>query len=52
MTRYHGNVENISERGHTTNKVPFIAFGPKERFLRDRVESLVDVTPAIVAAYD
>jgi hypothetical protein len=52
MTSYHGNVENISERGHTTNKVPFIAFGPKERFLRDRVESLVDVTPAIVAAYD
>ena len=52
MTSDHGNVENISERGHTTNKVPFIAFGPKERFLRDRVESLVDVTPAIVAAYD
>lgn len=52
MTADHGNIESIGERGHTTNPVPFIAVGPKEEFLRERVNSLVDVTPAILAAFD
>jgi hypothetical protein len=52
MTSDHGNVEDISERTHTLNKVPFIAFGPKGSFLRERVSSLVDVTPALLAGYD
>ena len=52
MTADHGNVENISDRGHTLNPVPFITMGPKEKFLRDRVSSLVDVTPALLEAYD
>ena len=52
MTADHGNIESVSMRGHTTNPVPVVAFGPKEKFLRDRVESLADVTPALLAAYD
>lgn len=52
MTADHGNIESISERGHTRNPVPFIAKGPKAEFLRGRVESLKDVTPAILAAFD
>jgi len=52
ITSDHGNIESVSTRGHTRNPVPFIAFGPKESFLRGRVSSLVDVTPAILAAYD
>ena len=52
LTSDHGNVENMSERGHTLNPVPFVAFGPKEEFLRERVSSLVDVTPAILSAFD
>ena len=52
MTSDHGNIENVSERGHTLNPVPFIAFGPKEEFLRARVASLADVAPALLAAYD
>ena len=52
MTSDHGNIENISERGHTLNPVPFVAFGPKEEFLRERVSSLVDVTPALLSAFD
>ena len=51
-TSDHGNVEAMTERGHTCNPVPFIAFGPKENFLRDRVNSLTDVTPSILAAFD
>ena len=48
MTADHGNVECISERGHTLNPVPFIAFGPHEAEIRAHVKSLVDVTPAIL----
>jgi len=52
MTADHGNIEAIGRRGHTCNPVPFIAFGPGEQFLRDRVNSLTDVTPALLAAFD
>jgi hypothetical protein len=52
MTADHGNIESMSERGHTCNPVPFIAFGPYENFIRDKVSSLVDVTPAILEAFD
>ena len=52
MTADHGNIEQINSRGHTSNPVPFIVYGPKERQIRDRVSSLVDVTPALLAAFD
>jgi hypothetical protein len=52
ITSDHGNIESVSTRGHTRNPVPFIAFGPGESSLRGRVSSLVDVTPAILSAYD
>ena len=52
MTSDHGNVESIDSRSHTLNPVPFIAYGPKEKFLRERVNSLTDVTPAILEAFD
>ena len=52
MTSDHGNIEEIGSRGHTLNPVPFIVYGPKEREIRDRVSSLVDVTPALLAAFD
>ena len=52
MTADHGNIECISERGHTSNPVPFITFGPKASAIREKVSSLQDVTPALLAAYD
>ncbi len=52
MTADHGNIECMGERGHTRNPVPFVAFGPREAQIRERVESLQDVTPAILAAFD
>ena len=52
LTADHGNIESTAERGHTRNPVPFIVYGPKEKTIRSRVESLVDVTPAILAAFD
>lgn len=52
MTSDHGNIENMTERTHTRNPVPLIVFGPREEFIRQRVESLVDVTGAVLAAFD
>ena len=52
MTADHGNIEAVNQRGHTLNPVPFIVFGPGEEWIRDRVESLADVTPAILEAFD
>ena len=52
MTADHGNIESMDDRGHTRNPVPFVALGPKERKLRESVSSLVDVTPAVLAAFD
>jgi len=47
----HGNIEDISHKSHTRNPVPLIIFS-KEKFyldfLNDRINSIADVTPAIV----
>ena len=51
MTADHGNIEAVSGRGHTRNPVPFIAFGPREAEIRKAVNSLIDVTPALLAAF-
>ena len=48
MTADHGNIENMSEPGHTCNPVPFVATGPHENEIRAGVKSLVDVTPTIL----
>lgn len=52
VTADHGNVETINHRGHTRNPVPFIVFGPRERRIRNRVESLVDIMPALLSEFD
>ena len=52
LTSDPGNIESMVERGHTRNPVPFVAFGPGEAAMRERVISLVDVTPTILAAFD
>ncbi len=52
MTSDHGNIENMSERGHTRNPVPFAARGPRAKELLARVKNLADVTPAILETFD
>jgi len=48
LTSDHGNVEDLSLRTHTMNAVPFLVCGPGEEQLRDRVDALDDITPAVV----
>ena len=51
MTSDHGNIESVNMRGHTRNPVPFVAYGPRGREMRERISSLADVTPAVLSAF-
>lgn len=49
VTSDHGNLEDLSTKTHTLNKVPLFVNGPLVSFFAE-VKSIVDVTPAIVKA--
>ena len=49
VTSDHGNLEDLSTKTHTRNKVPLFADGRLARYFAN-VESIQDVTPAIVNA--
>ena len=48
LTSDHGNIEDLSVRNHTLNAVPTIIWGPHRQSIASRIQSLVDITPAIV----
>ncbi|NNE99690.1 MAG: hypothetical protein HKN25_11780 [Pyrinomonadaceae bacterium] len=48
LTSDHGNVENLSIRNHTLNKVPTIVWGREKESVAGRIENLTDITPAII----
>ena len=48
LTSDHGNLENLENRSHTFNPVPFIAIGPGSDDLRRNITNLVEVTPQIL----
>jgi hypothetical protein len=48
LTSDHGNIEDLSTRNHTLNKVPTIVWGADKELIAKRIKSLADITPAIV----
>jgi phosphopentomutase len=50
LTSDHGNIEDLSSRNHTLNKVPTIVWGANKESIADRIKTLADITPAIVQA--
>jgi len=48
LTSDHGNIEDLSQKTHTFNPVPLVAWGKHSEKLINKVESLIDVTPAII----
>ncbi len=48
LTSDHGNIENLSIRNHTLNKVPTIVWGRKKQDTARRIKDLTDITPAII----
>ena len=48
LTSDHGNIEDLSTRNHTLNKVPTIIWGVNKEVIANRIKTLADITPAIV----
>jgi hypothetical protein len=49
LTSDHGNIEDLSLRNHTLHDVPTIIWGAEREAVAARVQTLADITPAIVA---
>lgn len=47
ITSDHGNIEDISVKTHTNNKVPTILAGKDAELVKDDIHSLLDIYPAI-----
>lgn len=48
LTSDHGNIEDLSTRGHTLNKVPALVWGKDAAKIVGEIQSLCDITPAIL----
>ncbi len=49
LTSDHGNLEDSSVRTHTRNPVPLIVWGHEADRLREGIDRITDVTPALVS---
>ena len=48
LTSDHGNIEDLSSRNHTLHAVPTIVWGAQRELVAARIQTLTDITPAIV----
>ena len=49
LTSDHGNIEDLSLRNHTLHDVPTIVWGTQREAIAAKIQTLADITPAIVA---
>lgn len=49
LTSDHGNIEDLSVRNHTLNKVPTIIWGRRKDEIAKEINDLSDITPAIIS---
>lgn len=49
ITSDHGNIEDLSTKTHTKNKVPTIIIGKQKLDLKNNIKSITDITPAIIS---
>ena len=52
VTSDHGNIEDMSIKTHTTNKVPVLLWGMKTELYRNELRSLTDIVPLILVALE
>lgn len=48
LTSDHGNIEDLSVRNHTLNKVPTLVWGRNKQFVAESIKDLSDITPTIL----
>ncbi|NJD01391.1 MAG: peptidase [Ruminiclostridium sp.] len=51
ITSDHGNIEDISVKTHTMNKVPVIIIGGNNKSRTVRIRSLLDIMPAVLEIF-
>jgi 2,3-bisphosphoglycerate-independent phosphoglycerate mutase len=51
ITSDHGNIENISVKTHTYNKVPTIIMGNVPEGVKIEIESMMDIMPTVVGIF-
>ena len=49
LTSDHGNIEDLASRNHTLHAVPTIVWGAQRERIAAQIQTLADITPAIVA---
>ena len=49
LTSDHGNIEDLTIRNHTLHQVPTIIWGVNRERIAARIQTLADITPAIVS---
>lgn len=49
LTSDHGNIEDLTSRNHTLHQVPTIIWGAQREEIAARIQTLADITPAIVS---
>jgi hypothetical protein len=49
VTSDHGNVEDLSVKTHTRNRVPTLAWGKRSDRVLENVRAITDITPAVLA---
>ena len=47
-TAYHGNIEDLSVKTHTRNRVPTLLWGRSVVEVKDRIRAIEDIAPAIL----
>ena len=47
----HGNIEDLSTKSHTRNRVPCILVGKRRHQLVNRIKNLTHITPAIIRLF-
>lgn len=52
ITSDHGNIEDLSVKTHTFNRVPTILIGEKTKNITVKIESLTDIMPAVLELFD
>lgn len=52
ITSDHGNIEDLSVKSHTLNKVPTVVIGKLPEELELKIESLLDIMPAVLSIFE
>lgn len=48
LTSDHGNIEDLSVKTHTVNRVPSLIWGKDGKVIAEKIHALQDITPAII----